>query len=242
MLGKTYHRFDLLLLMVLSFLGLFMFVIIGFSLPLNYEYFLFRKPIIGLAFGLLCILGMMAAILPKECSKIFYCKKDITREEPISSSNASIIFGLRIVHGHHPSCKNFSSHEFRIKDKSFCTSCTGLLIGALISLFGAIIYFSSNLSIPTFFIIIGLLGVALGLILPLLNLKQTVLRLLINAFFIFGVFLMLIGVDSLVQSIFIDLFLISLSIFWLFTRISFSQWNHQRICHECGNKCRLRAV
>ncbi len=242
MLGKTYHRFDLLLLMVLSFLGLFMFVIIGFSLPLNYEYFLFRKPIIGLAFGLLCILGMVAAILPKECSKIFYCKKDITREESISSNNASFIFGLRIVHGHHPSCENFSSHEFRIKDKSFCTGCTGLLIGALISLFGAIIYFSSNLSIPTFFIIIGFLGVALGLILPLLNLKQTVLRLLINAFFIFGVFLMLIGVDSLVQSIFVDLFLISLSIFWLFTRISFSQWNHQRICHECGNKCRLRAV
>ncbi|MEM3068365.1 MAG: hypothetical protein QXH58_00440 [Nitrososphaerales archaeon] len=149
---------------------------------------------------------------------------------------------MRIVHGHHPSCENFSSHEFRIKDKSFCTGCTGLLIGALISLFGAIIYFSSNLSIPTFFIIIGFLGVALGLILPLLNLKQTVLRLLINAFFIFGVFLMLIGVDSLVQSIFVDLFLISLSIFWLFTRISFSQWNHQRICHECGNKCRLRAV
>ncbi|MEM2873116.1 MAG: hypothetical protein QXD82_02985 [Nitrososphaerales archaeon] len=219
-----------------------MFVIIGFSLPLNYEYFLFRKPIIGLAFGLLCILGMVAALLPKECSKIFYCKKDITREESISSNNASFIFGLRIVHGHHPSCENFSSHEFRIKDKSFCTGCTGLLIGALISLFGAIIYFSSNLSIPTFFIIIGFLGVALGLILPLLNLKQTVLRLLINAFFIFGVFLMLIGVDSLVQSIFVDLFLISLSIFWLFTRISFSQWNHQRICHECGNKCRLRAV
>jgi len=219
-----------------------MFIITSFSLPLNYEYFLFRKPIIGSAFGLLCILGMMAVLLPKECSKIFYCKKDITREESISSNNASFIFGLRIVHGHHPSCENFSSHEFRIKDKSFCTGCTGLLIGALISLFGAIIYFSSNLSIPTFFMIIGVPGVALGLILPLLNLKQTILRLLINAFFIFGVFLMLIGVDSLFQNIFIDLFLISLSIFWLFTRISFSQWNHRRICHECGNKCRLKVV
>jgi hypothetical protein len=240
MLGKIYRRFDLLLLMVLSFLGLF--VIIGFSLPLNYEYFLFRKPIIGSAFGLLCILGMMAVLLPKECSKIFYCKKDITREESISSNNASFIFGLRIVHGHHPGCENFSSHEFRIKGKTFCTGCTGLLIGALISLFGAIIYFSSNLSIPTFFMIIGVPGVALGLILPLLNLKQTVLRLLINAFFIFGVFLMLIGIDSLVQSIFVDLFLISLSIFWLFTRISFSQWNHRRICHECENKCRLKVV
>ncbi len=184
----------------------------------------------------------MAVLLPKECSKIFYCKKDITQEKSISSNNASFIFGLRIVHGHHPSCENFSSHEFRIKDKSFCTGCTGLLSGALISLFGAIIYFSSNLSIPTFFIIIGVLGVALGLILPLLNLKQTILRLFINAFFIFGVFLMLIGIDSLFQSISIDLFLISLSIFWLFARISFSQWNHRRICHECENKCRLKVV
>ncbi|MEM3710368.1 MAG: hypothetical protein QXL46_05680 [Nitrososphaerales archaeon] len=242
MLGKIYHRFDLLLLLILSFLGLLMFVITSFSLPLSYEYFLFRKLIIGLAFGLLCILGIIAAILPKECSKIFYCKKDITREKPISSNNASFIFGLRIVHGHHPSCENFSSHELRIKDKSFCAGCTGLIIGTLLSLFGTIIYFSTNLFIPTFFIIIGLLGVVLGLILPLLNLKQTILRLFINAFFIFGVFLMLIGVDSLVQSVFFDLFLISLSIFCLFTRISFSQWNHLRICHECGNKCRLKAA
>ncbi|MEM3382768.1 MAG: hypothetical protein QXL52_02940 [Nitrososphaerales archaeon] len=242
MLGKIYHRFDLLLLLILSFLGLLMFIITSFSLPLNYEYFLFRKPIIGLAFGLLSILGTMAAILPKECSKVFYCKKNIAQEKPISSNNASFIFGLRIVHGHHPSCENFSSHEFRIKDKSFCAGCTGLLIGALLSLLGAIIYFSTDLFIPNFFIIIGLLGVALGLILPLLDLKQTVLRLFINAFFIFGVFLMLIGVDSLVQSISIDLFLILLSIFWLFTRISFSKWNHLRICYECGNKCGLKAA
>ncbi|MCP8313877.1 MAG: hypothetical protein H3Z53_05845 [archaeon] len=242
---KIYRHFDLLFLIILSFFGLFIFLILMFSPPVTYEYFLFRKQIVGLVFGLICILGMVAVLSPKECSKIFYCRKErgssgkqYTQEKGVN--NTSFIFGLKIVHGHHPFCENFSSHEFRIKDKTFCTGCTGLLLGALISLFGAFIYFSSNLYIPSFFIGIGLLGVALGLFLPLLNLKRTIFRLSLNAFFIFGVFLMLIGIDAPVQSVFIDLLLILFSIFWLFTRISLSQWNHQRICHECRNRCEFK--
>ncbi|MCP8307523.1 MAG: hypothetical protein H3Z53_06305 [archaeon] len=241
---KIYLYFDLLPLIVLSFLGLFIFVILVFSPPVNYEYFLFRKTIVGSVFGLICILGIVAVLSPKECSKIFYYRKERSSldkkyisQENWFSNNTSLILGLKIMHGHHPGCEKFSSHEFRIKDKTFCAGCTGLLLGALISLFGTFIYFSNNLYISPFFISIGLLGVALGLLLPLINLQRTILRLSLNAFFIFGIFLILIGIDTIVQSVFIDLLLISFSIFWLFTRISLSQWNHQRICHECGKKC-----
>jgi len=183
---------------------------------------------------------MVAVLSPRECSRIFYCKEEYSSQEKWVASNTSLILGFKIVHGHHPFCEKFSSHEFRIKDKTFCTGCTGLLLGASISLFGAFVYFSNNLYISSFFIGIGLLGAALGLLLPLLNLQRTILRLSLNAFFIFGVFLMLIGIDNLVQSVFIDLLLILFSIFWLFTRISLSKWNHQRICDECRNKCEFK--
>jgi len=244
---KIYRHFDLLSLIVLSFSGLFIFLILMFSPPATYEYFLFRKQIVGSVFGLVCIFGIVAVLSPKECSRIFYCRKDnsgkkYSFQEKWVTYSTSLVLGFRIVHGHHPFCDNFSFHEFRIKDKTFCTSCTGLLLGALISLFGAFIYFSSNLYIPSFFISIGLLAVALGLLLPLLNLKGTILRLSLNAFFIFGVFLILIGIDTLAQSVFIDLLLILFSIFWLFTRISLSQWNHQKICDECGNKCEFKKI
>jgi len=250
MYRRIYHYLDLLSLIVLSFLGLFVFAIIAFSPPVDYEYFLFRKPIVGLTFGLICILGSIAVLSPKECSKIFYHRKERDslgkqhncQENWFASSSTSFIFGLKIVHGHHPSCERFSSHEFRIRDKTFCTGCTGLLLGASLSLFGAFIYFSNSSYIPPSFIGIGFLGVALGLLLTFLNLRRTILRLSLNALFIFGVFLMLIGIDSLIQSLFIDLLLILFSIFWLFARISLSQWNHRRICHECKNKCELKIV
>jgi len=248
MFRRIYSHLDLLSLMVLSFLGLSIFVVMVFSPPVNYEYFLFRKAVVGSIFGLICIFGLVAVLSPKECSRIFYFRKGKDglgrqynyQENHVASNSTSHILGLKIVHRHHPSCERFSSHEFRIKENTFCTGCTGLLLGALTSLLGAFIYFSSNLFIPSFFIGIGLLGVALGLLLPLLNLQRAILRLSLNAFFIFGVFLMLIGVDSLIQSLFIDLLLILMSIFWLLTRISLSQWNHQRICHECENKCELK--
>jgi hypothetical protein len=247
MSGRIDHHLDLLSLIVLSFLGLFVFVIIAFSPPVNYEYFLFRKPTVGLIFGLIGSLGLIAVLSPKECSKIFYHRKERDslgrqhnyQESHVASSGTSFILGLKIVHGHHPSCERFSSHEFRIRDKTFCTGCTGLLLGASISLLGAPIYFSNDSFVPPFLVGIGLLGVALGLLLPLFNLQRIVLRLSLNALFVFGVFLMLIGIDSLVQSLFIDLFLILSSIFWLLTRMSLSQWNHKRICHECKNKCEL---
>lgn len=245
---KICHHLDLLSLIVLSFLGLFVFVIIAFSPQVNYEYFLFRKAVVGSIFGLICILGPIAVLSPKECSRIFYFRRGKGslgkqynyQENHVDSKSTSLILGLKIVQGHHPGCEKFSSHEFRIKDKCFCTGCTGLLLGALTSLLGVFIYFSNDLFISPFFIDIGLFGVALGLLLPLLNLQRTILRLSLNAFFIFGVFLMLIGVDSLIQSLSIDLLLILMSIFWLLTRISLSQWNHRRICHECGNKCELK--
>ncbi len=243
---KIYHRSDLLLLIGLSYFGLFLSVILLVPSSVSQD-LLLRKHIIGSIFGFICIFGIIAVFFPKKCSQIFYFKKKgssefFSEEGMFPFNNASFIFNTKITHGHHPICDNFSAHEFQIGNKTFCTGCTGLFFGALINLFGTTLYFSNNWQITQvslFSICIGILGIAFGLLFPLFNFRGTILRLFFNAFFIFGMFSLLIGVDTFGNNFFFDLFLISLSIFWLFTRISLSQWNHRRICQDCGIQCKF---
>ncbi len=56
----------------------------------------------------------------------------------------------------------------------------------------------------------------------------------VNIFFVFGVFLLLAGVDALVQSTVVSVYIVALNIFWLYTRILLSQLDHDRICTACG--------
>jgi len=242
---RIYPYLELLILIGVSFFGLFFAVILAFS-PTATLNFVYRKPMIGSIFGMVCILGILAVFSPRKCSNIFYCQKedsiDSSKRGYLNANKKSFVFDLKIVHKHHPSCENFSSHEFQIGKKSYCVGCTGLLFGALISLFGTIIYFSNSWQIiqeSLFFIGIGISGVSSGLLAPFFNLRRKTLRFSLNVIFIFGMFSILIWGDTLAQSLFIDLFLISLSVFWLFTRISLSQWNHQRICNACGIQCEL---
>ncbi|MGQ9718264.1 MAG: hypothetical protein ACUVWK_00180 [Nitrososphaerales archaeon] len=234
---NIYRHLDLLLIIGLSFFGLFIVVMLAITSPTTLDYLSIRKPLVGSVFASICILGMVATFSPRRCSRIFYRGKEYDFQEGSANANStSLILGLKMVHGHHPDCEGFSSHEFRIGGKTFCTGCIGLFFGALISIFGTIAYFSRDMYIPPFFTAFGLFGVALGLLAPMLNL-QIILRFSLNVLFILGMFLILIGVDAFVQSLSADLLLISLYIFWLFARISLSQWNHRRICLGCTKKC-----
>ena len=249
---KMRPNFDLLFLLSVSFFGLFMVGTLTFYPPAVQESFPWRKPAIGSIFGLICVLGILAVFSPKKCSQAFHQEKGETNlrktyrlEQDRGGLQAtSHIFKLRIVHGHHPGCENFSSHEFQVGKRTFCTSCMGLLLGALITLAGTIVYFFNEWPIATeilFLIGVGTLGVAFGLLrFFLFNVRRRVLRFSLNTFFVLGTFLILIGIDTLTQSLFIDLFLILLSVFWLFTRIRLSQWDHEKICRACGLTCDFR--
>ncbi len=62
---------------------------------------------------------------------------------------------------------------------------------------------------------------------------RSFVRFLLNIFFVFGTFFILIGVDKLVHNAIVDLFLVAVTLLWLLTRISLSQWDHERICCVC---------
>jgi len=229
------YRNPFLIFMIgVSFFGLLLVGVLALNPPIVRESFLWRKPLVGSLFGLICVFGILAVFFPKQCSAVFdFRKKDKHGRLDV---NMFAFHGTHaIVQGHHPDCEKFSGHVFRIKGRRFCAACTGLLLGGLISLVGAFLYFFIDWSVGESslqIVFVGLVGVSFGLF--QFKVKRSVVRLVLNSFFVLGALLLLVGINELAQSVFTDLFLVILVVFWLFTRISLSQWNNWRICHTCN--------
>jgi len=127
----------------------------------------------------------------------------------------------------------------------FCATCSGLFSGAFFALVGLGACFFGSWQIGQNAIVavaVGAAGVALGLIQSALPVLQSgVMRLFTGAFFVAGVFLVLLGIEELTHNFSLDLFIVALSILWLATKISLSQWDHERICSRCtSDSCDYR--
>lgn len=151
------------------------------------ENFLLRKPLVGSILGLICILGVLAVLFPRACSRKVSCggEQHAPRVNSIDSKRKPT------MRGHHPDCERFSAHVFRIGRRTLCAGCTGLFAGGLMALVGIIAYFFGNLYAgQTGFVIswVGAAGVFFGLVLlPLFNIPWSSVRLFLNAFFCFRI-------------------------------------------------------
>lgn len=208
--------------------------------------FPWRRPVTGSAFGLICILGIMASSRTFRCPRIFGHQtrnetETMRREEP-----EAVVDATPQLRGHHPSCGRFSGHMLWIGGEAFCAGCLGLAVGATISLLGAALYFLMGLSLSigggevAFWM--GFFGVLLGLLqYHLLDFRRGVVHMLVNVVFVVGAFLLLVGVDVLMRSPSAASYLLALDIFWIFTRIELSRRNHRMICESCDlGTCPLR--
>ncbi len=226
----------LIFMIAVSFFGLILVATLAINPPTIEDNLPWRKPVIGSIFGAICLFGIIAVFFPKQCSAMSHWAKeegDISANEKDLDSHES----APNLRGHHPDCGNFSAHVVQTDRKTFCAACTGLLLGALMTMAGTITYFlgywhiEQNASLAVF---MGTLGVGLGLFQFRF---RTLVRLMANTFFVLGAFLALIGIDQIIQSLFADLFLVVLTVFWLLTRILLSQWDHWRISHTCRTPC-----
>lgn len=221
----------LLFNVAVSIFGIILIIALTFNPPsiLEPESIPWRKTLICSIFSLICFFGIIAALFPKQCSKTFHFKgkADLSRKFRDNFK------------GHHPACKEFSAHIINLNNHVLCAACSGMILGASIALGGIACYLSGlwqieNVSKPLIFI--GVAGVTFGF----LQLKLWgFARLILNATFVFGAFLIVIGFDDLTQNLFLDLFLILLIIFWLFTRIELSRWDHLKICQRCTLPCEI---
>lgn len=219
--------------LIISLVGLFLLALIAFYPPTVIENFGWRKPLVGSILGIECFLGVLAAVYPKRCSRVFkLTDEDLETRFNRSFDRNNIGVSIR---GHHPDCGNYSAHVFRMRGKYFCAGCTGLVLGAIVTLVGMILCFESlSYELNHSVFLSGCIGISLGLLqFHIFDFQMSFMRLLINAFFVIGTFLALMGIDGIAQNTFVDLFLIGLSFFWIYTRIILSNWNHRKICLSC---------
>mgnify|MGYP001036737374 FL=1 len=240
---NIFHNPTLVFLVGVSFFGLFLVPMFASHPPTEQNPLFWRKPLVGLIYGLVCLLGILAVFSPKKCSGVSHFEK---HPNELNNSRKSVSKEkLFTIVGHHPNCGNFSAHIFQIGNAKLCSSCTGLFLGALGALAGTAMYFFGNWHIAQVvhsLLWVGILGVASGLLQYLLfNVGKSFVRLFLNSVFVLGTFLILIGLDELTQSLATDLFIVLMSVFWLYTRISLSEWNHERVCYYCKVvSCRFR--
>jgi len=232
-------KFDIEYQLLLSFLGLLLVVFLTAFPPTVVGDVPWRKMVIGSIFNIICALGVSAVLLPNNCLGILNIKKkdrtvtsDLTRPAIHRKSNT--------LKGHHPTCGKYDAHIFRIKGRTVCAACTGLLIGGLLACAGAVAYFFGGWTVAdnSLLILLGVVGIAFGLFQFKL---RNLVRLLMNTIFVLGALLVVIGIDGLVRSLVFDLFIVSLVLFWLYTRITLSQWDHEVICSSCEvTHCKVR--
>jgi len=236
---QTVHRnLTVLSLVSISLIGLILASILLFYTPASQD-FPWRRPIISSTYALICILGAIAVFFPRRCSRVVFLKK-WEKTPQLDETRMTTFLGFKLTHGHHPKCESFSDHELQIGNKTFCAGCTGLLIGALISLVTVSAYFLSRVQIDKAAVPLvgfGFITVLVGLLTPVFIAGRGVTRLATNAFLILGMSSILIGADTLLHNVQIDLYLMALDVLWLMTRVSLSQLNHERMCANCIRKC-----
>lgn len=216
-------------LILTSFLGLIFLMAMYLWIPSSKSYYYFQKPLILSIFILICILGIIAAIYPSKCKRLMEFGGNDNKDEK-NLKKGEIRF-----EGHHPDCGKFESHTLLIKGKKYCPGCTGLSIGAFMAILGILIYYFFNF--PAIYLEvsfwIGMCTVFLALFLIIFLDLGNKLKLTANLALVLGSLLILMGIDTVKKNITIEFYFIILVVFWILTRISISEINHELICQDC---------
>lgn len=199
--------------------------------------FPWRKPLTVSTFATICLLGITAGISPSRCPRTPHFRgrnKNSYKTEQTDSGVTTISF-----EGHHPTCGKFSAHVLQLGGKTYCAGCTGLATGAIISLLGSFLYLGGfnvgELSMLVFWL--GFVGVTCGLLqYHIFGVKRGMVHFLLNVVFVLGAFLLLVGVNEINSNFVLDLYLLTLIVYWIITRITLSQLEHKKICVTCGLK------
>lgn len=241
--GHRSANVSLVFLTVVSFFGLVLVGLLMVSPPVSQVDFVWRKPVVGSIFAVICVLGSLAAVFPGACSRGFGSVKKKSSGGWVHFSfkkgGSDSVHDSAVLRGHHPVCGVFSSHVFKLGDGVFCATCSGLFLGGVLSLVGAVVYFFVGWSVGDGVLLVGfvgVVGVAVGLLQSvLIRVRWSSVRVVSGLLFAVGALLVLVAVDGLVGDLFLDVFLVLLTVFWLVTRVALSQWEHRSMCSNCNS-------
>lgn len=192
----------------------------------------------GSVFGVICFLGITAGVYPSRCSRTLHFRKKLRSRVHYDAEPASGEERITSFEGHHPGCGKFSAHVFQLGDKKYCAGCTGLVVGATISLLGTPVYFFTGSFLGEMAMVLfwlGFTGVTLGLLqYNLFGIYGSFVHLSLNIVFVTGAFLLLIGIEEITSNLVLEIYLVTLTLYWILARILLSEQEHRRICAACG--------
>jgi hypothetical protein len=232
-LNRKFASLTLLFLIAVSFFGLVLAVVFVVNPPEAQDDYALRKPVVGSALAVVCVLGIFAVLYPASCAGIIGFKN---QSKTVHSFNRSRV---KVLRGHHATCKPYSTHVMKIGNRVFCASCSGLFVGAVIVLVCIGLFFFLGLHIggePFVPVLVGVVGVAAALFYPVVPVRfqNGFTRFFVGVLLAVGSFLIVAGVEEVSKSLSVDLFFVALSVLWLATKTSLSQWEHRRICARCS--------
>jgi hypothetical protein len=219
-------RFFLLFLVAVSVFGLALVPLLLLQPNLHEDQLPFRRPIVAAIYCIVCSVGVVAVFYPSKCRMMF--------QKPAVSSNYKDTSASTVqFKGHHPGCKEFSANRITIGGSVFCAACSGLLVGAIVAIAGAVLFSLGFIDFGTR----NLWVLVAGEVLMLVGLAQIKMRgfvkMAVNALFVVGSYISLVGADLAGQSLLIDAYVLGLIVFMLWFRILLSEWNNKRICLGC---------
>jgi hypothetical protein len=183
-----------------------------------------RRGLVGALYLIICILGVSAVFYPSKCKSLFgQAQNPLTQARKPSAQ----------IRGHHPDCKFYSSNRINVGGQVICAACSGLFIGAVSVVIGAVLYFFVGFDIirgSIWLLVLGEVCILLGLA----QIKFAgYVKMMVNVIFVVGSFVTLVETDLLGGSILVDLYVLGLIVFMLWFRILLSEWNNGRICERC---------
>jgi hypothetical protein len=215
---------SLTFLIVVSVVGLALIPVLVLAPNLIYVQVPIRRGLAGTLYIVTCILGISAVFYSTKCKSLF-----MKSQSPLSQASKS----SAQIKGHHPDCQNYSANRIKVGGRVICAACSGLLVGAVTVFIGAVLHFFVGLDIVWSSVWL----LALGEIWMLLGLAQIrfagYVKVLVNVIFVVGSFVTLVETDLLGGNILVDLYVLALIVFMLWSRILLSEWNNRRICQKC---------
>jgi protein-S-isoprenylcysteine O-methyltransferase Ste14 len=210
-----------LLYLFISLVGLIILTRLAFSKSAQ-EILSWQTHLVGAIFTTICLFGFVVAVFPRSLRGISHG----------SVSNPH-------WKGHHPNCERFSNHLIWIKERPYCAGCTGLALGAALSIIGSVLYFVLGVfPLDTEAVFwLGVCVVALGLAQHFVDLGSPHLHLVLNVGLVYGSFLLAASLNVMGASLYVEAYHLGLVVLWVASRISLSQEEHTRICRSCGLGC-----
>lgn len=83
----------------------------------------------------------------------------------------------------------------------------------------------------------GVILVGLGLVQHFIDLGNEWVHLSLNTLFVVGAWLMFESIQALGLGVQVQVYFLSMTVFWIWARIRASQWTHVGVCSRCDQAC-----